>query len=45
MATKADLTSGYLPEPGSSSNFGKRRKANLAYLTAILGAAIEAITD
>ena len=45
MATKADLTSGYLLEPGSSSNFGKRRKANLVYLNATLDAADEAITD
>jgi hypothetical protein len=37
--TKADLKPGDLLEPGYSSNFGERRKANYVYLTAILDAA------
>ena len=38
--TKADLKPGDLLEPGYSSNFGERRKANYVYLTATLDAAI-----
>jgi len=38
--TKADLKPGDLLEPGNSSNFGERRKANYVYLTATLDAAI-----
>ena len=37
--TKADLKPGGLLEPGYSSNFGERRKANYIYLTATLDAA------
>jgi hypothetical protein len=37
--TKADLKPGDLLEPGDSSNFGGRRKANYIYLTATLDAA------
>jgi hypothetical protein len=37
--TKADLKSGDLLDPGYSSNFGERRKANYVYLTATLDAA------
>lgn len=37
--TKADLSSGDLLEPGYSSNFGERTKANYVYLTATLDAA------
>ena len=37
--TKADLRSGDLLEPGYSSNFGQRTKANYVYLTATLDAA------
>ena len=37
--TKADLKSGDLLEPGYSSNFGQRTKANYVYLTATLDAA------
>jgi hypothetical protein len=37
--TKADLKAGDLLEPGYSSNFGERRKANYVYLTATLDAA------
>jgi rifampin ADP-ribosylating transferase len=37
--TKADLKSGDLLDPGFSSNFGERRKANYVYLTATLDAA------
>jgi Rifampin ADP-ribosyl transferase len=36
--TKADLKSGDLLEPGYSSNFGERTKANYVYLTATLDA-------
>jgi rifampin ADP-ribosylating transferase len=36
---KADLKPGDLLEPGYSSNFGERRKANYIYLTATLDAA------
>ena len=38
--TKADLKQEDLLEPGYSSNFGERRKANCIYLTATLDAAI-----
>lgn len=38
--TKADLRAGDLLEPGYSSNYGERRKANYVYLTATLDAAI-----
>lgn len=38
--TKADLAPGDVLEPGFSSNFGERRKANFVYLTATLDAAI-----
>ncbi len=38
--TKADLKAGDLLEPGYSSNFGKRKKANYVYLTATMDAAI-----
>ena len=38
--TKADLEAGDLLEPGRSSNFGARDKANFVYLTATLDAAI-----
>jgi hypothetical protein len=37
--TKADLKPGDVLEPGYSSNFGERRKANFVYLTATLDAA------
>ena len=37
--TKADLKSGHLLDPGYSSNYGERRKANYVYLTATLDAA------
>lgn len=37
--TKADLRPGDLLEPGCSSNFGKRTRANFIYLTATLDAA------
>jgi rifampin ADP-ribosylating transferase len=37
--TKADLKSEDLLEPGYSSNFGERRKANYIYLSATLDAA------
>ena len=37
--TKADLRAGDLLEPGRSSNYGERRKANYVYLTATLDAA------
>ena len=37
--TKAHLMPGDLLEPGYSSNFGERRKANYIYLTATLDAA------
>jgi hypothetical protein len=37
--TKADLKPGDLLQPGYSSNFGGRRKANHIYLTATLDAA------
>jgi len=37
--TRADLQPGELLEPGYSSNFGERRKANYIYLTATLDAA------
>lgn len=37
--TKADLKPGDLLEPGHSSNFGERKKANYVYLTATLDAA------
>ncbi len=38
--TKADLKIGDLLEPGYSSNYGERNKANYIYLTATLDAAI-----
>ncbi len=38
--TKADLKPGDLIEPGYTSNFGKRRKANHVYLTCTLDAAV-----
>lgn len=37
--TKADLAPGDLLDPGYSSNFGERKKANYVYLTATLDAA------
>ena len=37
--TRADLVTGDLLDPGYSSNFGERRKANFVYLTATLDAA------
>ena len=37
--TKADLKPGDVLEPGYSSNFGERKKANYIYLTATLDAA------
>lgn len=37
--TKADLKPGDLLEPGYSSNYGQRKKANYVYLTAALDAA------
>ncbi len=38
--TKADLRPGDLLEPGYSSNYGQRKKANYVYLTATLDAAV-----
>ncbi|MDV3426355.1 MAG: NAD(+)--rifampin ADP-ribosyltransferase [Bacillota bacterium] len=38
--TKTDLKLGGLLEPGHSSNYGERKKANYVYLTATLDAAI-----
>ncbi len=38
--TKADLKPGDLLEPGYSSNYGERKKANYVYLTATLDAAV-----
>lgn len=38
--TKADLKPGDLLEPGYSSNYGERRRANFVYLTATMDAAI-----
>ena len=38
--TKTDLKTGDLLEPGYSSNYGERKKANFVYLTATLNAAI-----
>jgi rifampin ADP-ribosylating transferase len=38
--TKADLKPGDLLEPGYSSNFGERKRANYVYLTATLDAAV-----
>lgn len=38
--TKADLRPGDLLEPGYSSNYGERKKANYVYLTATLDAAV-----
>lgn len=38
--TKADLKPGDLLEPGYSSNYGERQKANYVYLTATLEAAV-----
>lgn len=38
--TKADLILGDLLEPGFSSNFGERKKANFIYFTATMDAAI-----
>ncbi len=38
--TKADLELGHLIEPGFSSNYGSRRKANFVYFSATLDAAI-----
>ncbi len=38
--TKAELKPGDLLEPGYSSNFGERKKANFVYLTATLDAAV-----
>jgi len=38
--TKADLKTGDLIQPGFSSNYGRRNKANYVYLTATLEAAI-----
>ena len=37
--TRADLKPGDLIQPGYSSNYGKRKKANYVYLTATLEAA------
>jgi Rifampin ADP-ribosyl transferase len=37
--TKSDLEVGDLLDPGYSSNYGERRKANFVYLTATLDAA------
>jgi rifampin ADP-ribosylating transferase len=37
--TKADLKPGDLLEPGYSSNYGERKKANYVYLTATMDAA------
>ena len=38
--TKAELQPGDLLEPGYSSNFGERKKANFIYLTATMDAAV-----
>lgn len=38
--TKADLKPGDLLEPGFSSNYGERKKANFVYFTATMDAAI-----
>ena len=38
--TKADLKLGDLLEPGHSSNYGERKKANYVYLTATIDAGI-----
>lgn len=38
--TKADLNLGDLLEPGFSSNYGERKKANFIYFTATMDAAI-----
>ncbi len=38
--TRADLKPGDLLEPGYTSNYGERRRANFIYLTATLDAAI-----
>ena len=38
--TKADLNPGDLLQPGYSSNYGERKKANFLYLTATMDAAI-----
>jgi rifampin ADP-ribosylating transferase len=38
--TKAALKPGDLLEPGYSSNFGERKKANFVYLTATMDAAV-----
>jgi len=38
--TKAELKPGDLLEPGYSSNYGARTKANFIYLTATMDAAI-----
>ena len=38
--TKADLKPGDLIQPGNASNYGKRKRASYAYLTATLDAAI-----
>lgn len=38
--TKADLKPGDLLEPGFSSNYGQRKKANYVYLTATMDAAV-----
>ena len=38
--TKADLKIGDLLEPGYSSNYGERKKANFIYFTATMDAAI-----
>lgn len=38
--TRADLRPGDLIEPGFTSNFGSRRKANHVYLTATVDAAV-----
>ena len=37
--TKVDLRPGDVLEPGYSSNFGERRRANYVYVTATLDAA------
>lgn len=37
--TKADLKAGDMLEPGYSSNYGEKKKANYVYLTATLDAA------
>ena len=38
--TKAGLKPGDLLEPGYSSNYGERKKANYVYLTAVMDAAV-----